>query len=234
MTCHDLCTDRLPPQAPLHRETIGMTACGRTLNVAVTTSQAICPTCPKPSTHMHSHDRRPLADLPWATTPVQWPLRVRRFWCETPHGLRRTFTARVPQVAARSARATTRLTALQPSTGLALGGAAGARPLARQGRPGRRKTLVRRVRSLPAPEAPQPCAVGIDDWAKRTGHPSGTIVVARDRRCPVDRLEARSAETIAAGLHAHPEVTVVARDRAEAYASGVTQGAPDAGQVADR
>src|SRR5713101_1858367 len=70
--------------------------------------------------------------------------------------------------------------------------------------------------------------------AKRKGHTYGTIVVDLDRRCPVDLLEDRSAETIAAWLHAHPEVTVVARDRAEAYASGVTQGAPEAVQVADR
>jgi transposase len=82
--------------------------------------------------------------------------------------------------------------------------------------------------------ASRPCVIGIDDWAKRKGHTYGTIVVDLDRRCPVDLLEDRSAETIAAWLQAHPEVTVVARDRAEAYASGVTQGAPDAVQVADR
>src|SRR5215831_21357218 len=74
----------------------------------------------------------------------------------------------------------------------------------------------------------------VDDWAKRKGHTYGTIVVDLDRRCPVDLLEDRTAETVAAWLQAHPEVTVVARDRAEAYASGVTQGAPDAVQVADR
>jgi len=59
-------------------------------------------------------------------------------------------------------------------------------------------------------------------------------VVDLDRRCPVDLLEDRTAETVAAWLQAHPEVPVVARDRAEAYASGVTQSAPDAVQVADR
>jgi len=100
--------------------------------------------------------------------------------------------------------------------------------------PGSRNTLVRRVRRLPAPEAPPPRAIGLDDWAKRQGHTSGTIVVDLDRHCPVDLLEDRTAATVAAWLQAHPEVTVVARDRAEAYASGVTQGAPDAVQVADR
>jgi transposase len=100
--------------------------------------------------------------------------------------------------------------------------------------PGSRNTLLRRVRRLPAPEAPPPRAIGLDDWAKRKGHTYGTIVVDLDRRCPVDLLEDRTAETVAAWLQAHPEVTIVARDRAEAYISGVTQGAPDAVQVADR
>src|SRR5260370_4315433 len=62
----------------------------------------------------------------------------------------------------------------------------------------------------------------------------GTIVVDLEQGCPVDLLEDRLAETVAAWLRAHPEVTVVARDRADAYASGVTQGAPQAVQVADR
>ena len=78
MTCHDLCTALLPPQAPLYIETVGMTACGITLDVAITTSQALCPTCTQPSTHIHSDYRRTLADLPWATPPVQLHLRVRR------------------------------------------------------------------------------------------------------------------------------------------------------------
>jgi transposase len=234
MTCTDLCSDLLPPQASLQTETIGIAKGGITLDVAVTAAQAPCPTCTQPSTHIHSHYWRTLADLPWATTPVQLHLRVRRFWCATPHCARRTFTERVPQVAACSARATTRLTALQTSTGLALGGAAGARHLARQGMPGSRNTLLRRVRRLPAPAASPSCVIGLDDWAKRKGHTSGTIVVELDRHCPVDLLADRTAETVAAWLQAHPEVTVVARDRAAAYASGVTLGAPDAVQVADR
>jgi transposase len=207
---------------------------GLTLDVAVTAPQAICPDCTQPSTHIHSDYRRTLTDLPWATMPVTLHLRVRRFWCATPSCRRQTFTERVPQIAPHYARATARLTTFQTSTGLALGGAAGARHLARQGAAGSRNTLLRRVRRLPAPAASQPCVIGIDDWAKRKGHTYGTIVVDLDRHCPVDLLEDRTAETVAAWLQDHPEVTVVARDRAEAYASGVTQGAPDAVQVADR
>ena len=76
--------------------------------------------------------------------------------------------------------------------------------------------------------------IGIDDWAQRKGRTYGTIVVDLERGCPVDLLPDRSAETVATWLRAHSEVTVVARDRAEAYAAGVTQGVHEAVQVADR
>jgi transposase len=84
------------------------------------------------------------------------------------------------------------------------------------------------------PEGPAPESIGIDDWAWRKGQRYGTIIVDLQRGCPIDVLEDRAADTVATWLHAHPDVQIVARDRAEAYASGVRQGAPEATQVADR
>ena len=232
MLLHDLAARLLP--SPLQVETLTLEDHGLTLDVKVTAPTAPCPTCAQSATRVHSDYRRTLADLPWATLPVRLSLQVRRFFCDTPSCRRQTFTERVPTVARPYAHTTTRASQAQCDTGLVLGGAAGARQLARQGLPGSRQTVLRRVRGYQPAPGPAPHVIGIDDWAKRKGHTYGTIVVDLERGCPVDLLDDRLAETVAAWLRAHPEVTVVARDRAEAYASGVTQGAPHAVQVADR
>ncbi len=62
----------------------------------------------------------------------------------------------------------------------------------------------------------------------------GTIVVDLECSRPVALLKDRSAETLAEWLKAYPEIKIVSRDRALAYAKGIRQGAPDAIQVADR
>jgi transposase len=175
-----------------------------------------------------------LAALPRATVPVRLHLHTQRFFCDTPACGQRTFTERVPTVARPYAHTITQVSQAQCDTGLALGGAAGARQLARQGLPGSRQSVLRRVRDYQPTPAPAPRVIDIDDWAYRKGHRYGAIVVYLEQGCPVDLLEDRLAVTVATWLRVHPEVIVVTRDRADAYASGVTQGAPDAVQVADR
>jgi transposase len=234
MTLDELCSHLLPPDEHLHFETLLLEDNHLTLRATMTAAKAVCPDCCQPSHRMHSGYCRTLADLPWALMPVELRLRVRRFFCDTPLCERLTFTERVPTVAPLYARTTTRLSHRQANTGLALGGAAGARQLARHAIPASRSTVLRRVRRLPPPASPPPHVVGIDDWAWRKGHRYGTIVIDVERGCPIEVLEDRFTETVADWFKAHPEVQVVARDRAEAYASGIRQGAPDAVQVADR
>ena len=234
MTLNDLCARLLPSDPVLRGETLGLAADHLTITAALSTSTAVCPTCGQLAHRIHSDYTRTLVDLSWAALPVELRVRVRRFRCDTPACQRQTFTEPLATVAGRSARTTTRLTDVQTDTGLALGGAAGARYLARRGLPGSRNTLLRRVRRAPLPVGPAPEVVGIDDWAWRKGHHYGTILVDLLQGRPIDILADRATATVATWFHAHPTVEVVARDRAEGYAAGIRQGAPAAVQVADR
>src|SRR3954463_6666000 len=195
-----------------------------------------CPDCGQASRAVHSRYRRRPADLPPPRRAGRARPRLRRFSGRNAACPRRTFAERLPELIRPHARRTGRWAEAQARGGAALGGEGSARLLQHLAMPASADKVLRLIRSLPLPEPePEPPrVVGVDDWALRKGRTYGTIVVDLDRRCVLDLLPDRTAETLADWLRRQPQIAVVARDRSTEYARGIGLGAPGATQVADR
>lgn len=204
------------------------------LHVTATSSTALCPLCAQPTTRLHSRYRQVLKDLPCAGQQVQLILHVRKFFCDTADCVRKVFAERLPHLVAPWAQMTTRLSEALQVIGLATCGRLGARLASRLGIITSWMTMVRRVMALPTPPTEYVECLGLDDFAFRRGRTFGTVVVDLDAHQIIDLLPDRQADTAAAWMAAHPEITHVSRDRGAEYASAATTGAPQAIQVADR
>lgn len=204
------------------------------IRATTTRSAAPCPSCGARSPRVHSHYQRILQDLPWGRRRLRIMLQLRRFRCQPASCVRQTFVERLPLIAPPYARVTTRLRNQQQLIACAVTGELGARLTPHLGIPCSPDALLRLVRQAPVPTPPPPRSIGIDDWAKRKGRDYGTLIIDLERRQPIDVLPERTADAVAAWLQQHPTVEMVSRDRADASIDGVTRGAPDAIQIADR
>lgn len=205
------------------------------IDLCSTQASASCPICQHEAVRVHSRYERTLGDLPWADYRVVMQFEVRKFFCDNASCHRRIFSERLHEIAAPWARRTQRLNAQLSEIGLVLGGAAGIRLSQKLHCAVSRNTILRLVMRLPLPpQVASPRIVGIDDFAFRKCVSYGTIIVDLETHQPIALLPGRTAEPVAEWLSQYRGIEIVSRDRSSAYRSGITAGAPNVIQVADR
>ena len=192
-----------------------------------------CPICGKMSTKLHATYKRKFQDTPIHCKQIFLHANVYKYDCENPECDCKVFMEDLPFAKASQVR-TNSLNALILAVSMFLSNEGASKVLALLGVQISNDTIQRLYDRIEFVDDPDVEEIGIDDVAIRKGQTYATAIYDLKDHHLIALLDGRDGVPLKEWLKSHTKVRLVARDRASAYASAISEVLPNCIQVADR
>lgn len=193
----------------------------------------VCPECGKISTKLHATYKRKLQDTPIHCKRTYLHANVYKYDCENPDCDCKVFMEELPFAKASQVR-TDALNTLVLATALFLSNEGASKVLSLLGIQISNDTIQRLYDRIEFVDDPDVESIGVDDVAIRKGQTYATAIYDLKDHHLIALLDGRDGAPLKEWLKAHNKVRIVARDRASAYATAISEILPECIQVADR
>ena len=192
-----------------------------------------CPVCGKMSSTPHATYKRKFQDTPIHCKQTFLHANVYKYDCENPECDCKVFMEDLPFAKPSQVR-TDALNTLILATSMFLSNEGAGKVLSLLGVQVSNDTIQRLYDRIEFIDDPDVEEIGIDDVAIRKGQTYATAIYDLRDHHLIALLDGRDGGPLKEWLKSHNKVRLVARDRASAYASAISEVLPGCVQVADR
>lgn len=192
-----------------------------------------CPLCGTESSDLHATYERTLQDVPIRCKSTYVHVNVFKYNCVNTECSQKVFMEPLSFASASQVR-TNSLNALVLAMAMFMSNEGASTVLALMGVAISNDTIQRLYDRIEFKDDHDVEAVGIDDVATRKGQKYATAIYDLKDHHMIALLEGRDGAPLKEWLKDHKKIRLVARDRASAYASAISEVLPECTQVADR
>ena len=196
----------------------------------------ICPNCGCKTDQYHGTHRRKVQDLPILGKRVMLQITLHEFQCLNPNCPTSSVSENFHGFLNAYSRITERLVDFILTVALETSCEASARILKTMNIKISGDTVIRLLLTRYSKQTTPICGakIGVDDFAYKKRHTYGTVIVEEETHQVIALLDGRDGSTLKEWLKQNKQVTMVTRDRANAYTKAIEEVLPHAIQIADR
>lgn len=194
---------------------------------------SFCPECGSQSTQIHATYERILQDTPIHCKQTFIHANVYKYECQNPACNRSVFMEKLLFAKSSQVR-TDALNSLILGVSMFLSNEGASKVLGLLGIKISNDSIQRLYDNIEFKDDPNVEEIGVDDIAIRKGQKYATAIYDLKDHHLITLLEGRDGQSLREWLKRHKKVKLVARDRASAYASAISEIVPECIQVADR